>query len=214
MLGGLDVEVWLTRPDRSALCAKQPGYLPVDTSAPNRATIKVNPARTHQIMEGFGFALTGGSADFIAQLAAPTRNALLRELFLAGNGGMGMSCLRISIGASDLSSATFSYDDLPAGEIDPGLDRFDLEAGDVALIPMLKAILGVNPDVRIIAAPWSAPPCSRSEDPPPWRNSSSRAGRHGGIDHTDRGGNARGYYRPRTIDRAAISIRSSGPTAD
>jgi glucosylceramidase len=40
-----------------------------------------------------------------------------------------MSCLRISIGALDLSSATFSYDDLPAGEIDPGLDRFELEAG-------------------------------------------------------------------------------------
>jgi len=39
-------------------------------------------------------------------LAPPTRDALLRELFPAGIGGIGMSCLRISIGASDLSSAT------------------------------------------------------------------------------------------------------------
>jgi glucosylceramidase len=160
----LDVEVWLTRPDRSALCAKQPRFLPVVASARSGAIIAVNPARTHQIMDGFGFALTGGSADLIAQLAPSGRDALLRELFLPDNGGMGMSCLRISIGASDLSSAAFSYDDLPAGETDPGLERFDLEAGDVAVVPVLKAILAVNPDIRIIATPWSAPPWMKSNE--------------------------------------------------
>ena len=105
-LGGLGVEVWLTRPDWSALCAKQSGYLPGDASVRSGATSKMNPAQTHQIMDGFGSALTGSSADLIAQLAPPTRDALLRELFPAGIGGIGMSCLRISIGASDLSSAT------------------------------------------------------------------------------------------------------------
>ena len=156
-----DVEVWLTKPDRSALCAKQSGYL-AGPSAQGQAIIKVNPARTHQVMDGFGLALTGGSADLIASLAPATRDALLRELFLTDNGGIGISYLRISIGASDLSSSTFSYDDVPVEEADPGLDRFNLEAGDVAVIPMLKAIHAINPAIRIIATPWSAPPWMKS----------------------------------------------------
>jgi O-glycosyl hydrolase len=72
------------------------------------SAIKINAARQHQVMDGFGFALTGGSADLIAQLAPTTRDALLRELFLFDNGGIGISYLQISIGASDLSKATFS----------------------------------------------------------------------------------------------------------
>jgi glucosylceramidase len=133
--GAFDVQVWLTRPDRSALCAKQPGYLPVDFAIRDRATIRVNPARRHQMIDGFGFALTGGSADLITQLAPTTRDALLRELFMTDRDGIGLTHLRISIGASDLSSATFSYDDLPAKETDPGLHRFNLGAGDAALFP-------------------------------------------------------------------------------
>ena len=118
-LDGLDVEVWLTRPDRSALCARQPARLPVEAWAQTRATIRVNPIRTHQIMDGFGFALTGGSADLIAQLAPATRDALLQELFLPSNGRMGMSCLRISIGASDLSSAAFPTTTCPQEKLTP-----------------------------------------------------------------------------------------------
>ena len=71
-----------------------------------RCNIKDEPGANHHIMDGFESAVTGSSADLIAQLAPPTRDALLRELFPAGIGGIGMSCLRISIGASDLSSAT------------------------------------------------------------------------------------------------------------
>jgi glucosylceramidase len=160
--GSLYVEVWLTQPDQSALCAKQPGYLPVSPPDAERPIIRVNPARRHQVMDGFGFALTGGSADLIAQLPFATRKALLRELFLTDDDGIGITYLRISIGASDLSSKPFSYDDVSEGEADTGLDRFNLEAGDVQLIPVLKQILAINPDIRLIATPWSAPPWMKS----------------------------------------------------
>jgi hypothetical protein len=157
-----DVEAWLTQPDQSTLCAKQPGYLPVSPPDAERPIIRVNPARRHQVMDGFGFALTGGSADLIAQLPSATRDALFRELFLTDNDGIGITYLRISIGASDLSSKAFSYDDVSEGEADPGLERFNLEAGDVQLIPILKQILAINPDIRLIATPWSAPPWMKS----------------------------------------------------
>lgn len=160
----LGVEVWLTRPDRSALCAKQPGILPSGLPVPGRATINVNAGRQYQVMDGFGFALTGSSADLIAKLAPATRDALLRELFLTDNGAVGISYLRISIGASDLSARIFSYDDLPVGETDLELDRFNLDVGDVQLIPVLKSILAINPEIRIIATPWSAPPWMKSNE--------------------------------------------------
>ncbi len=156
-----DVEMWLTRPDQTALCAKQPGYLPIGfpIEAP---TITVSASRRYQVMEGFGFALTGGSADLIGQLAPRTRDALLRELFLSSDGGIGISYLRISIGASDLSSKRFTYDDLPKGNTDPGLEQFSLAAGDTQIIPVLREILAINPDIGIIATPWTAPPWMKS----------------------------------------------------
>jgi glucosylceramidase len=157
-----NVEMWLTRGDQSALCAKQPRYLTVGSLVEGCPTIKVSASRRYQVMDGFGFALTGGSADLIGRLAPDTRDALLRELLLTTDGGIGITYLRISIGASDLSSASFTYDDLPAGQTDPGLERFGLAAGDTQMIPILREILAIYPDIGIIATPWTAPPWMKS----------------------------------------------------
>ena len=119
--------------------------------------IEVFSGPTYQTIDGFGFALTGGSAMLIAGLAAGTRAALLRELFGAGGDAVGISCLRLTIGASDLSSRAFSYSDLRPGESEPDSKRFDLFAGDVEVVPVLREILAVNPDLLLIASPWSAP---------------------------------------------------------
>jgi O-glycosyl hydrolase len=70
--------------------------------------------------------------------------------------------VRISIGASDLSSASFTYNDMPKGKTDLGLDRFRLAAGDTQMIPVLREILAINPDIGIIATPWTAPPWMKS----------------------------------------------------
>src|SRR5215475_11674462 len=90
----LSVEVWLTRPDKSALFNKQSGYLPVDVAARNSTTITVNPGKSYQIMDGFGFALTGGSADLINKLPQGKRDDLLQELFSTAGSGIGLSYLR------------------------------------------------------------------------------------------------------------------------
>jgi glucosylceramidase len=154
----LNVEVWLTRPDKSALFNKQSGYLPVDVATRNSTTITVNPSKGYQTMDGFGFALTGGSADLISKLPQGKRDDLLQELFSTVGSGIGLTYLRIGIGASDLSRVSYSYNDLLPGETDLDLERFNLAAGDIQIVPLLKAILEVNPHIRIIATPWSAPP--------------------------------------------------------
>ena len=107
--------------------------------------LTVNSDQTFQTMDGVGLALTGGSAQVIYRLEPVKRAALLQELF----GKNGMTVLRISIGASDLDSAVFSYEE------EPGM--FSLEKSKPDLIPLLKEILAVNPAIKIMASPWSAP---------------------------------------------------------
>jgi glucosylceramidase len=151
------IEGWATRVASAPLQAMQP--VAFSRSAPQDAlpTIDVNDAQVFQPIEGFGFSLTGGSAYLLAGLVKTDRAALLQELFGLTEESVGLSCLRLSIGASDLGRRSFTYWDLPPGTADPDLARFDLEACDPEVVPMLQEILQVNPTVKIMAAPWSAP---------------------------------------------------------
>ena len=151
--------VWLTTADQAALLQQQ-APLPFGAAGHGCPDIVLDESRSYQPVEGFGFTLTGGSAWLINRLPAADKQALLAELFLPE--GIGTSCLRVSVGASDLSERSFSYDDLPPGSTDEALARFDLAAGDADVVPLLKEILALNPALRIIASPWSAPPWMKS----------------------------------------------------
>lgn len=153
---GAEAEVWLTDPAAGTFLARQPNgprFAPGGTSG---SVIKVDPGRTYQTMDGFGYTLTGGSARLINAMSPEAGDALLRELFQPGD-GIGVSYLRISVGASDLDPAPFSYDDMPPGRTDPTLASFSLGPDKEALIPVLKRIMVLNPDIKILASPWSAP---------------------------------------------------------
>jgi len=151
-----DVDFWLTKGNQSVLLAKQSGTLGFGTTANAYTNIEVNAAQKYQTVDGFGYTLTGGSVDVINQLNPAKRTALLQELFGSGENAIGVSYIRISIGASDLNAAPFTYNDLATGETDLNLDKFSLEK-DKNLIVMLKEILAINPKILILATPWSAP---------------------------------------------------------
>lgn len=120
-------------------------------------TIEVDATQRYQTMDGFGYTLTGGSAMLLHQMDPAARAALLEELFRTDEDNIGVSYLRISIGASDLDDRVFSYSDLPAGETDPDMKRFSLEPDRAHLIPVLKEILAINPEIKIMGSPWSPP---------------------------------------------------------
>jgi len=151
------VEMWLTSPRQSVLFQRQ-DPLPVGATTVDGPTVRVDRAHPCQTMDGFGWCLTGGSAQHLMRMSPPARAALLRELFDATGTNIGASYLRLTIGASDLNEKVFSYDDLPPGQVDPQLDHFSLgpDLGDV--IPVLREILAVNPAVKFMASPWSPPP--------------------------------------------------------
>jgi len=155
---------WLTDPARQIFFAQQPPehVAPWDPRQDTIATrvdllIRVDARQTYQSIDGYGWALTGGSAQHIIHMSAPARAALLKDLFSVKDNHIGGSYLRISIGASDLNDHVFSYDDLPAGETDTSLSHFDLGPDRKDVIPVLKEILTIYPGLKIVVSPWSAP---------------------------------------------------------
>jgi glucosylceramidase len=152
-----EVSRWMTTGNRTSLLEKQPGMSFVAQST-FETIIDVDTSERFQAIDGFGYSLTGGSADLInTKLGATEKANLLRELFLRDDNGIGVSYLRISIGASDLDDHVFSYCDLPDGQTDPELNNFSLDEDRENLIPVLRQILALNPDIRIMGSPWSAP---------------------------------------------------------
>jgi glucosylceramidase len=159
-----DVDFWLTRGDQSTLLQKQTIVLAFGTVANSAAEIKVDTAQTYQTIDGFGYTLTGGSASLINQLDMPTKTKLIQELFGNGPSDIGVSYLRVSIGASDLSENPYSYNDLAGGEKDQKLEKFSIASEKKDLIPVLKLILAVNPKIKIMGSPWSPPVWMKTND--------------------------------------------------
>ncbi|OKS86601.1 glycoside hydrolase family 30 protein [Mucilaginibacter polytrichastri] len=149
-----DVTMWLTQSDQSALLQKQNQSLIFNTGTNTNPTIEVDTTQIYQAIDGFGFTLTGGSATVINKLPATQRDNLLKELFSTDSTHIGISYLRISLGASDLSAAPFTYDE---GPIDADLQNFSIDAERADLLPVLKSIIALNPTIKILACPWTAP---------------------------------------------------------
>jgi glucosylceramidase len=154
---GAPVAAWITSNDGLQLLESSSAGLRFGTAANSYPDIIVDSTQTFQTIDGFGYTFTGGSADLIAALPAATKQPLLRELFSNDANAIGISYLRISVGASDLSASVFSYDDMPFGQTDPTLAQFNLGPDLVNLVPLLLQVRAINPSVQILASPWSAP---------------------------------------------------------
>ena len=156
-----DVAYWLTTPDKSTLFEQQNVALNFGTATNGYGTISVDANQKYQSIDGFGFTMTGGSASLINGLASTAKENLLKELFATDGSDIGVSYLRLSIGASDLSATAFTYDDTPG---DTELKDFSIDKEKADLIPVLQKIMAINPDIKIIATPWSAPAWMKSNN--------------------------------------------------
>ncbi|MEP7320706.1 MAG: glycoside hydrolase family 30 beta sandwich domain-containing protein [Saprospiraceae bacterium] len=162
-----DMDYWLTKSDQSVLLQKQPTFLSFsDTALNNYPNILIDSTISYQSIDGFGYTLTGSSATLINKMEKSARESLLKELFTNDSGSLGISYLRISIGASDLSSSVFSYDDIPNGQVDLSLAHFNLSNDTIDLIPILKNIIAINPTIKIMGSPWSPPAWMKDNNSP------------------------------------------------
>jgi glucosylceramidase len=153
-----DVDFWLTKADQTVMLKKQPVSLLFAAGNNSNPTITVDTTTVYQTIDGFGYAMTDGSAYLINRLPAADRAALLQELFSTDSSFIGVSYLRVSIGASDMSASVFSYDDngTPA-QPDTSLQYFSLSNDEFDLVPVLKQVVALNPNIKILGSPWSAP---------------------------------------------------------
>jgi len=152
-----EVAFWLTNGDQSALLQEQKAALNFSAAQNGNPTIEVNESEKFQTIDGFGYTLTGGSAGLINAMETNAKDALLEEIFSTKKNGIGVSYLRVSIGASDLSADTFTYNELPAGETDINQDKFSIAKEMTDLVPILKKIVAINPKIKILGSPWTAP---------------------------------------------------------
>ncbi|MGV3502697.1 MAG: glycoside hydrolase family 30 protein [Adhaeribacter sp.] len=155
--GNSQVASWLTTPDKASLFQKQRINLNFRETGNNGPTIAVDTSQVFQTMDGFGFTLTTSSAYVISRLNTTDRANLLQELFAADSTHIGISYLRLNLGASDLSPVVYSYNDLPEGQADPDMQAFSLAPDRAYYLPVLKQILAVNPGIKLLATPWSPP---------------------------------------------------------
>ncbi len=151
------VAQWFTNTNQSKLIEKQSTLLAFNTKDPGGVQVEMDEKTTLQTIDGFGYTLTGGSAALINSMVSAEKAKLLNELFGTAANSIQVSYLRLSMGASDLSSFVYSYNDLPAGQTDPTLSKFSLAQDTVDVLPVLKDIVAINPSIKLMASPWSAP---------------------------------------------------------
>ncbi len=151
----LPIEHWLTDPKANVLLQKQSGS---PEASDSELTLTVDGETSFQTMDGFGFTLSQGSAKHLLGMGDSARKSVLQELFGKGENDIRISYLRLSVAASDLNDYPFSYNDLEDSlATDPELEHFTLGPDTLDVIPILKQILKINPNIRLMASPWSPP---------------------------------------------------------
>jgi glucosylceramidase len=116
-------------------------------------TIDIDPAQTFQEMDGFGASLTESSAYLLCsrELGEERRHKVMADLF-DPNVGIGLSYLRQPMGSSDFrleGANDCTYEDVPGD--------FRIDRDQEYIIPLLKEALSLNPRLKIMGSPWSAP---------------------------------------------------------
>ena len=114
--------------------------------------ITLDPTIAFQEILGFGAAFTEASAYLINRMGRGARERFLHELFSPSE--LGINITRICIGSSDFATEMFSYDE---GEPDPDLRRFSIDRDRAYVLPGLLSARHVNPDLFVLASPWSPP---------------------------------------------------------
>ncbi len=113
--------------------------------------VAIDIGQKFQPFAGYGASITDATAWLLArELDSAARSQLLQEVFSPG-GALGLDVTRITVGASDFSRTHYTYADTA------GVPDADIAPVRAELIPVLKEIRSVNPDLTTIASPWSAP---------------------------------------------------------
>ncbi len=108
-------------------------------------TVKMTKASLPTVTDfkGFGVAITGASCYLLNKMEKAERQALLKDIYI----DKGISVGRLTVASSDYSAELYSYCD------EKGLENFSIERDEEYIIPMIKEILSIKPDLYLFASP-------------------------------------------------------------
>ena len=166
---GPRVAVYLTTKDLKTTLARQRDltFTPASPSGNVTDTIAVDPSTTYQrLTAGFGVAMTDTSAYVLDKELPDSASDQAMRLLFSRTRGIGLSFLRVPIAGSDyiVGGKAYSYDDQPAGKSDPTLADFSIAHDQPYILPMIHEALALNPQISIMANPWTPPAWMKSDD--------------------------------------------------
>jgi glucosylceramidase len=156
---GIPVSVVLSTDDRTSLMAAQPTvYFGSTLPGASANIIAVDETQPYQTIDGFGAAMTDSAAYLLHQVVpASNLSSVMSDLFTRNGSGIGIGFIRNPMGASDIARTVYSFDDLSAGQTDPTLASFSIAHDQADIIPLLLQARQLNPQLKIMASPWSPP---------------------------------------------------------
>lgn len=172
---GPSVYVVETTDDQTMQLAAQPS---VSFSAANGGSnvIYVDETEVYQTIEGFGAATTDSAMYLLnevanvmqtAQFTQAMNNLFTRQGFCgvltSCTSGIGLSFLRNPMGASDLARSVYSFDG-DSGPVDLPLANFSIAHDQTDIIPLIQQAKALNPQLKIMANPWSPPGWMKDSD--------------------------------------------------
>lgn len=150
------IEVYQSSEELKESIARKPDLAFGAARAPH-LTITVDDTVKYQEIDGFGASLTDSSAWLLSRKLTDAQRKAVMEMLFDPKKGIGLGILRQPMGASDFALEDYSYDDMPQGETDPELRKFSVEHDRSYILPLLREALALNPNMKVIASPWSPP---------------------------------------------------------
>lgn len=153
------VSVVLSTNDQTQLMAAQPSVnFTTSTADEGTNTIVVDPTQRYQSIDGFGAAFTDSAAYLLMKVEpSAALSGTLNDLFTRNGDGIGISFMRIPMGASDIALSVYSFDDMPIGQTDPTLANFSIAHDQAYILPLIEQAKTLNPQMKLMANPWSPP---------------------------------------------------------
>jgi len=156
VLPPVSASVVATHNNQSLLLGNRPSInLAESTAADQPTVIEVDTSVKRQHIVGFGAAMTESSGKVISDLPESVRNNLMNDLF-SPTTGLGLSFVRLPIGASDFALGDYTYADVQGPAGDP-LANFSIAREDTYVVPRLQQALAINPKIKFVGSPWSPP---------------------------------------------------------
>lgn len=111
--------------------------------------IIIYPDIKYQEILGFGGAFTEAAGYSLSKLNSNLQDKLIKDYF--SDQGLNYTLCRTHINSCDFCLDTYAYSN------NESLSDFSIDRDKKYIIPMIKSALKINPNINLIATPWSPP---------------------------------------------------------